>query len=660
MQDRVGTLHLNYSLRRGSTLGPALAPGFDRAVRAGLADALSRRMTAMMGNDTAVIVIRELEATVALGGTDAMLDGRVVDHVCRSAADAVADLLAHDTSPEAVMRFTDQTEFVGSFNVALLEGSAWSRWYFGAFERLRQADTVTTLRAVLEDCGANAARVFGWLSHRGRLAAVLALISPQEARRMAEGGPRLHDPSADGTQALIEAARRLLGALDASLAERAGFDARIARLLSTALIPVDWTSSRSPSVRVLELMHWVMGDAKPIDPAHAPAEAAALRSLLAGPLDWLDARWLESELIAGEYVDNAPAPRTATTRRHLLTPRQDRLLEKLSMALRERHLRLRVQADADELIVQLVAWAAHEHGDADEPPDRSVAAVIEHAVRATLTLRNAPAETRGARFDEPSTLTGARPKQPRMHDIRSTSIAALRNGGPAALRLLYDLADALHPQVAPGTPTNAAGIFLLARAVTDVRLPSLAARFGIATGPLLEALAAKWLSCAIEPDEVLALWNGSKEFGEPGTRTIDATALQALNESLTGLLIDRGALPAETARLSIEADAARLDMKLECSPETDAQLSRTACLLVRGWARWLPGVSEASTSFLLERCVRRTGRVRIDEDHVFVQLEPAPLDVVLKMAGYLAPVGTMPWLGDRSIAFDIPTGGPAT
>lgn len=656
MQDRIGTLHLNHRVRRGATLGRALVPAIDRAVQAGLADALSRRVKAMMGEDLAVIVIRELHTSVALGSTDARLDGQVVEQVSRSAADAVAELLAREVSPDKVMRFADQTEFVGSFIAELIEGTAWARWYFGAFERHRHADTVAALRAVLEDCGAGAARVFGWLSQRGQLDAVLALMSPHEARRLCGSTADAAVPHEDGMQALIEAARRLLGAIDPGLVEPSWFDARVARFLATAPIPVDWTGTRGPSARVAELMRWIAGDASRVDALREPAAAASLRGLLAGPLDWLDARWLASELIGNGDANGTPAPRRHNVRRHLLTPRQDRLLERIASALRERRVRLPSsrQADADEIVVRLIAAAALEATDADALPDRSIVAVIEHAVRAAVALRTAPAEASRAAIDEASRSIDAQSAAPRIEEAAAASMAALRYAGPAALQLLRHVAEALQPPALPGVSTNAAGIFLLARAIDDVRLPALGLRFGIETGPLLGALATEWISDAVDPDEALALWTGRdiEAIDRDGIGTLDVDALHKLNDALTDLLIDRGGLRAEAA--GTESPAPDADKPTDAA----AQLARTARLLVRGWARWLPGVSDASASFLLDRCVRRAGSLRIEKDRVLVRLEPAPLDVVLKMAGYLARIDCVRWLGDRAVEFEIDAGTP--
>jgi hypothetical protein len=636
MQDRIGSLHLNHRLRRGATLGAALVPAIDRAVQSGLPDALSRRINAMMGDDPAVIVIRELNTSVQLGATAAMLDGQVVEHVARSAADAVAELLAGEVSPHQVMRFADQTEFVGSFIVELIEGTALERWYFGAFDRHRHADTAAALRAVLDDCGAGAARVLGWLSRRGHLDAVLALVSPRDARRFCGSTTETLVQNADGMPALIKAARRLLGAIDPSLIDPAWFDARVAQYLATAPIPVSWTDARGPSVRVAELVRWIAGDASRIDASRDPTVAIALRALLTGPLDWLDASWLESELIDDGDARAPPAPRLDSVRRHLLTPRQDRLLERIASALRERRVRLPAgrDLDANEIVVRLIAAAAVDAVDADDPPDRSIVTVIEHAVRAGMAMRGAPAGARRTAFDEAWRSNDPKIQAPGIGQSGSASIAALRNAGTAALQLLRQLADVLAPLAAPGVPTNAAGIFLLARAIDDVRLPALAQRFGIETGLLFGALATEWVACEIEPEEALVFWTGHNDSG-----TLDAQALRSMNVALTELLIDRGAIHPEAAETG-----------------TAEPLARTARLLVRGWARWLPGVSDASESFLLDRCVRRAGSLRIEEDRVLVRLEPAPLDVVLKMAGYLARIDCVRWLGDRAVEFEIGAG----
>lgn len=124
--------------------------------------------------------------------------------------------------------------------------------------------------------------------------------------------------------------------------------------------------------------------------------------------------------------------------------------------------------------------------------------------------------------------------------------------------------------------------------------------------------------------------------------------LDALNDALLDLLIDRHVLDAATAREIIAGDAAALG-----HAHQTARATTTACILLRGWAHWLPGVAGSSALFLLQRSVRRGGSVRISEQRIDVELAPAPLDVVLQMAGYLAPIGQVEWLGGRSVVFTL-------
>jgi hypothetical protein len=44
---------------------------------------------------------------------------------------------------------------------------------------------------------------------------------------------------------------------------------------------------------------------------------------------------------------------------------------------------------------------------------------------------------------------------------------------------------------------------------------------------------------------------------------------------------------------------------------------------------------------------------------VTVTLEPAPLDIVLEMAGYLRPIEMLPWLAGRSVVFVVAGRRPA-
>jgi hypothetical protein len=73
--------------------------------------------------------------------------------------------------------------------------------------------------------------------------------------------------------------------------------------------------------------------------------------------------------------------------------------------------------------------------------------------------------------------------------------------------------------------------------------------------------------------------------------------------------------------------------------------------LLRLWARWLRQFSESSIPYLLEQFVRRHGRLYPAAEGVWVELEPRPLDIVVELAGYMAPLEGVPWLGGRTVYF---------
>jgi hypothetical protein len=85
----------------------------------------------------------------------------------------------------------------------------------------------------------------------------------------------------------------------------------------------------------------------------------------------------------------------------------------------------------------------------------------------------------------------------------------------------------------------------------------------------------------------------------------------------------------------------------------DLVVELAAATLLRLWARWLPGFSEASVPYLLEQFVRRPGSVRLDGDGLLVELEPRPLDVVLELAGYTSPLSVGSPFDGRQVTFRL-------
>lgn len=177
-----------------------------------------------------------------------------------------------------------------------------------------------------------------------------------------------------------------------------------------------------------------------------------------------------------------------------------------------------------------------------------------------------------------------------------------------------------------------AGIFLLSRAILEARLPQLAAAFGLPVEGVLRALAIEWSTDPLDPG--IVFWTGCEEEPEP----LDAARCELLRTEIVRLMRDRAAFARSLA--PDEQDAR-------------APLASIASHLLRLWAHWLPGVAQSTAPWLLRQLILRRGVLRIDVRGIAVSLAPAPLDVVLEMAGYLAPIASLPWRADRGVTFAI-------
>jgi len=642
MADRIGMLHLHYrvGLAAGesageSALAPALTAGLDRAIQAGLGAALAPRLAALAGDERAVVVVRELHAPLCLAVDDCTLDSHVVDLFSRACCDAMTTLLSTNPSTDTVMRFADETAFAGAFVAALLDGSAWRLWYFGAFHRYRRDGVGATVAALVREAGVAPLPLFGWLARQGHLPRLLVHVPPAQARGLldhaeASGMPAGPGPG-DGNAVLVAAARRLLAALG-GIAEGPApgvLDERIAAFLAERPVGPDWRSRASLSAWVGQLLRFVLRLA-PGDALELPATGVdALRGLLAGPLDWLDGAAILDGLCTrpGHAGRPAIASGTAAAPRQLLSPRQERILVELARRLRDRTLVLPDGAGADTLFVTLMAAAAAEMDD--DAAGAGIATIVDLALRAW----------HGRAAHDHAAVAGA-----------SDPVAALRAAGPAALDLLATLRALDDAGAAPDDTGPMAGVLLLARAVNDLRLHALARHAGVPVAPLMAALARLWAGIPVPASPVTALWCGEDDGGDT---TLDrhGQALAALREALATLLADRRMVEDGGAAL-VDRDAAALAPLLPgCAVAADVAV--IGALLLRGWGHWLPGMAASGPLFLLERTVRRGGSVVLDERRLAVELDPAPFDVVLRMAGYLAPLGPVAWLGGRTVHFTV-------
>lgn len=139
----------------------------------------------------------------------------------------------------------------------------------------------------------------------------------------------------------------------------------------------------------------------------------------------------------------------------------------------------------------------------------------------------------------------------------------------------------------------------------------------------------------------LAVWQDA--FGQQPT-LVDAQ-MAAQDESLSAVY-SQGK---DAVEAGIEAMAyGRLGL-----PQADLTISLLAIALLRLWGRWLRHFATSTPAYLLHQFVHRSGAVRLDNDAIVVALEPRPLDMILDMAGYLAPLEHLSWIPHRQIDFRL-------
>jgi hypothetical protein len=400
---------------------------------------------------------------------------------------------------------------------------------------------------------------------------------------------------------------------------------------------------------------WILGFAEFVAEALArdggvrrAGDSEALRRLLNGPLDWLDATWLAPRLESLGHAPPSMRPPLADSTRRLLGVHDEQTLERLTALAREGGLRLDRAATRDEAIVQLVAMAGQE--DTAGPPDRALVAVIDAIVdawRAELT-RGTDEERALAVTDSAGTPSHCPARADAVPDV----MLAVRTAGPAAVELLRQLVKGTAAMGEAGGPTAGGGLFLLTRALLDVRLSALAREAAVPFDGLRGALAVEWLGLRPPFDGPASLWVGATNpdfamLDAPGTRFAD------LEQALVELLVDQRCLDAPPSEELLPNENSSAWAGLVLTAEAAGRLERIAWMVMRAWSRWLPGIAGASMEFLVGNCLQRSGRVRISPGAIAVELDPAPLDVVLEMAGYFGPITAIPWLDGRTVTFTV-------
>lgn len=773
MNGRIGQLHNHYRVvgARGARQ-EALAARLERVMREQMAASFEAALEEAFAGDEAVYVLRRMKVSTLLTGINDSTDAGVARRWAGRLADAVVHIISKDDGDGAnLIRFDDQADYVAHFIVALLQGSAWERWYYAAYAPLRSLSAPAALREVLLDNRQHVPAILGKLHEHGQLDALLAALDEQTRRLL------WREDSAAGTRTAPDELRPLFaGALE--LADQAGLWARGgARPDGEALFEVyasgtngaiDWRDRRALAFSLFDIMRF-LSQRGYLRAANGDEEFLLKLNAALANLDWLDAEWLRAQLLRllGEARSSDLPPRPAAQP----TPRQRDLLYTLAALVREEGWKLNgdatdASADALRLFAMLVRRAPQWADDA------AARILIEHVLTLGRLLRHAHEELssrlRGGDVEGALRLLapGARSAGA---GVACEFVARLGEQG-------IELAENLSGRRRAGAhgveqiESACAGLSLLLRTILEMRLHRVAeeAKFpspgeegkftsrgeaaidarpagmsdarpaGMSRfGALLLTLGLRLGGAAsVSPegvdeglcvlanlteratlDDVRACWTETDEAHHAlfqtgllrvaaGQRLLSADVMHLYQLELEGVgavliagdesaqvwplgcslrpqvevaeivagWLDAweeaaGVRPAlvaferdaggdealwkvhEQGRASLLAAWAALQHGRLGLPETDLTVFLAACLLLRTWARWLRQFSSSSVPYLLDNFIRRDGKLSKGREELLVELERAPLDIVIEMASYLDELERVPWLENRRVEF---------
>lgn len=229
--------------------------------------------------------------------------------------------------------------------------------------------------------------------------------------------------------------------------------------------------------------------------------------------------------------------------------------------------------------------------------------------------------------------------------MRAWRIDPLSGAGDDLARALATAADVAAVRE---VSSQVAGVLLLVRAVLDLRLPAVLARAGLEDCLPGVLLAVTMRLTESDPDDPAALvLAGLLPRDRPDhalklLREMEVQRCESLREKLTA---------------SVEAHGLTLDTELAGrtlgTEPMDDVLGLVASAVLRAWSRWLNRFAASGAPYLARHFLCRHGLVRLTDDEVVVELTAGPLDVVLQLAGYDAPIETVPWLGNRRLVYRL-------
>ncbi|HJS23132.1 MAG TPA: hypothetical protein VJ751_02095 [Pyrinomonadaceae bacterium] len=646
MQTRIGHVHIRYRVPPGSSSAFALST-LENVARQRIAEACDRSLETIFENDATVYVLRKVTSRVAVLSKRETTDTQLAEQWGRNLSRAVVRTIVNSGDDENLVRFENQAEFVSFFLTRLAIGDAWECWYFGAFANYRGLLPEDIVLSVLRDNHEFVPEILGRLKKSNALELVINLLGRSGQQTLWQKvirGVHVDDQTTDAFRIFAQAAFEIADVLSLWRGARPHEVEVLDSYLRSKPVSPDWTSSLSLADAVTSVLRFMIReDLVSVSSSLDDEQIARLRETLASGFDWLNfTHLIDSVLRLFDATEFITPDRTFTLRPFQVTPTQKRHLEQLLQLLQEHRIQLGTDvADAHGNLVRLLAVLS-ENSKSSSPS--AMTGLLESVVMSASALQqsNTPGDAvrQLLRSELPSLCSPENPGHFK---------AVLAAGKPATELVAELVKQTIDPNDCDSlwVPTECAGLFLLTRAVQDLRLVTVLKDCGFESiHPLLVGLSMYIFNQSAWANESLdagaALWSGIEPV--------------AANECLKQLeSLDRDQF---VAALS-EIVAGQCVVDVSRDPVSDAigqpigVLEELCRWLLTGWARWLPGLSHSSTNYLLSNFIRRPGTLKVGQRSIVVQLERRPLDEILKLAGYLDETPPVSWLDHRTIKYRL-------
>jgi hypothetical protein len=525
----------------------------EQLARDRLAEAWEAALTEALGDDPTVYVFRRIEAGMLLNvnpnQTDSALARVWGERLAGSVVRGVAGV-TEEGNGDNLVTFASQAEFVASFVVDLLQRRAFDRWYYGAFASYESLGKAGALRAVLLDNLSDLPAILREVRERGAFDDLLEALDAATLALLWTSLGTTSDERIESLRPLYAAATDLLDRLDLWASSRPG-DNALAAWIGNAQISVDWRDTQSLTRVVCEIIAFLVarGDVRRVEGEGLERVSTRLNDALSA-FDWLDTGWLRNilpEMLAGPaaIATDLPLRRGRTGP----TPKQRELLADIAAVLRND----RTGLDATDpgspenrlrLHTALVARASRWQGD----PAAASTIELLLAVWAGMLDAHIPSEVidKLRRHDVAGALALLPGDQRANAAQRFATVADLGDTALEVVDVLLAGGDTT-PSTGDWIDTQAAGLFLLLRAIVDARLAGLGNQIGVTSdatdwfNALLVAIGLRWSGSDLDDDVIDAGLSLLAGYEVPPTRT-DIADWWAAVESASHLRIQAALL----------------------------------------------------------------------------------------------------------------------